>query len=127
MTTSGDSQLLDGTFWQRDTPDRRCTGQLTITGQPVLEVLELLFDERSYRIHLSPHGGKTISYSGDADDLVADFQPRTIHGELENGTRVSIIGAQGGRKRSTQLFDMQDRQELRTIRHVLLDEHADER
>jgi hypothetical protein len=38
----------------------------------------------------------TVSHSGDPEDLVADFQPRTIHGELTDGTAVSIVDAQGG-------------------------------
>jgi ApeA N-terminal domain 1 len=127
MTTPEENGLLAGTFWQVDTPDRRVPGHLKVTGQPVLDVLGRLFDERANRVQVSPTGGVTITYSGDPDDLVADFEPRTIHGELEDGTRVSIVGAQGGKKRSTGLFDMEYRQEFRTIRHVILDEHVDDR
>jgi hypothetical protein len=66
------------------------------------------------------HGAVTVSHSGDPEDLVADWEPRNIHGQLADGTPVSIIGAQGGKKRSTQLFDLEYRQVFGTIRHVIL-------
>ncbi|SKT84152.1 Uncharacterised protein [Mycobacteroides abscessus subsp. massiliense] len=35
---------------------------------------------------VNKHGGTTISYTGDPEDSVADFEPRDIHGVLEDGT-----------------------------------------
>ena len=64
----------------------------------------------------------TIAHSGDPDDLVADFQPRMVHGELADGVPVSIVDAQGGSKRYS-LFDspLDAGQEFRA-RHVVMGE-----
>ena len=119
-----DADSLAGTFWQADTPDRRVSGQLTIGSTPALETLGRIFDERAYRVEVSPRGGTTITESGDPDDLVADWEPRNIHGELDDGTPVSVVGAQGGKRRSRRLYDPQYRQRFSTIRHIILDEHV---
>ena len=90
---------VEGVFWQLGTPDRRARGQLKLAGAglPVLVVDGLLFDERSYS-HSVSRTGMTIAVSGDPHDSVADFQPRTIHGELADGSAVSAIDARGGRR-----------------------------
>lgn len=118
MTETPDS--LNGVFWQTDTPGRRVPGILTITGRPLLETLGRIFDERAYVVDVSSRGGVTVSHSGDPEDLVADWEPRNIHGQLSDGTPVAIVGAQGGKRRSTQLFDPEYRQVFGTIRHVIL-------
>ena len=124
---SEDLESLNGEFWQADTPSRRVPGVLTLTGAPALETLGRIFDERAYVVDVTPYGGVTISHSGDPEDLVADWEPRTIHGELFDGTSVSIVGAQGGKKRSAKLFDPEYRQIFGTVRHVVLGGLIDDR
>lgn len=75
---------------------------------------------------ISEHGGTTISYTGDPEDSVADFEPRDIHGVLEDGTAVSIVGAQGGKKHAGSFYDWKYRQQFRSTRHVLVGEHVEE-
>jgi hypothetical protein len=113
---------LEGTFWLAETPERRCVGHLTLAPAPMLDIYGRLFDERAHRVDRSPTGGVTITSSGNPDDLVADFAPRTIYGELVDGRQISIIGAQGGRKSGPMMrYD----QQFRTIRRVLIDSHVD--
>lgn len=90
----GSTDSLEGTFWQIDAPERQVRGQLTIAPAPVLETLGPIFEERAFRIETSPQGGTTIIDGGNSDDLVADWSPRDIHGVLDNGREVSVIGAQ---------------------------------
>lgn len=116
---------LGGTFWQIDTPQRQVPGQLTIAPAPVLETIGPIFDERAHRIAVSPHGGTTVTDSGNSDDQVADWSPRDIHGVLDNGRRVSLIGAQGGMTAPSATFPPQYRQRFGTIRHAILDAHVD--
>lgn len=88
---------FEGTFWQINTSERRVPGLLHLTDDdPQLVTHKPIFTERSFKISRTKHG-MTIGYSGDAEDLVDDFQPRTIHGALSDGTVVSIIDAQGGK------------------------------
>lgn len=112
-------------FWQIETPERQVPGQLELSdgARPVLETVGRIFDERAYRITVSEHGGVTIAHSGDPDDLVADFQPRNIHGELRDGRRVSLVEAQGGADPNSFMRG-QYRQRFRA-RHVVMDEHVD--
>lgn len=114
---------LEGVFWQLETPERRVRGQLELSdgGAPVLETFGRIFDERAYRITHSQHGGTTIVHSGNSDDLVADFQPRNIHGGLRDGRRVSLVEAQGGAD-VNGFFDRQYRQKFQA-RHVVMEEH----
>lgn len=115
MTTNLDS--LKGTFWQSNTPDHRVSGELTINGRPTLETFRPIFDGRAVDVEWHPSGAvKRMAVSGNPDHLVADWEPRTIHGELEDGTLVSVVGAQEGRQRSTSFVDLQYRQEFRTSR-----------
>jgi hypothetical protein len=95
-----EAETVEGVFWQIETPDRRAPGCLEFVGTdlPLLVVDRPIFDERSYSRHVSATGGLTSAHSGDPHDLVADFQPRTIHGELTDGVAVSAIDAQGGRR-----------------------------
>lgn len=116
-----DEAEYEGVFWQIETPDRRVQGRLTLAGAdlPVLVVDGLLFDERRYRHNVSSTG-MTISVSGNPHDSVADFQPRTIHGEFTDGSPVSAIDVQGGRR--SLGFDF--KQEFR-CRHVIVGAHVD--
>jgi hypothetical protein len=115
-------EYVEGLFWQIDTPDRRVQGLLKLAGDdlPVLVVDGLLFDERSYSHSVSPNGVLMIAKSADPHDRVADFQPRTIHGELVDGSAVSALGAQGGRRP----HDLGFSQEFR-CRRVLVGAYVD--
>jgi hypothetical protein len=128
MTAPENPEPLNGTFWQADTPDRRVPGQLTLDDRPALETVGQIFVERAVEVDLHPSGAvRRMAVSGDPDALVADWEPRTIYGELDDGTLVSVVGAQGGRKRLTAFVLQQYRQEFRTLRHVILNEHVDDR
>ena len=124
MTTPQSPPSLEGEFWQVDTPQRRVPGWLTVNDhdRPALETLGRIFDERAYKVTVSPSGGVTISYSGDPEDMVSDFQPRDIHGELADGTQVSVLEAQGHKKNSG-FGNLQYRQEFRA-RRVVMGEHV---
>ncbi|ULP40049.1 hypothetical protein MJO55_28315 (plasmid) [Mycolicibacterium rufum] len=116
---------MEGTFWQIDAPERQVRGQLTIAPAPVLETLGPIFEERAFRIETSPQGGTTIIDGGNSDDLVADWSPRDIHGVLDNGREVSVIGAQGGMTDPSSSYPPQYRQRFGTIRHIIHDAHVD--
>lgn len=127
MTAPETRQFLQGTFWQAETPDRQVPGHLTLDGPPALETAGQLFVERAVDVDLHPSGAvRRMAVSGDADALVYDWEPRNIHGQLEDGTLVSMVGAQGGRKRNSGFMIRQYQQEFRTSRHVILNEHVDE-
>lgn len=121
----GSADPLEGTFWQIDTPERQVRGLFTMAPSPLLETLGPLFDERAHRVETSPHGGTTIIDGGNSDDLVADWSPRDIHGVLDNGSDVSVIGAQGGMTDPSASHPPQYRQRFGTIRHVIHDVHVD--
>lgn len=127
MTAPETRQVLQGTFWQAETPDRRVPGRLTLDGGPALETIGQVFVERAVDVALDPSGAvRRMAVSGDSDALVDDWEPRNIHGQLEDGTLVSMVGAQGGRKRNTGFMIREYLQEFRTSRHVILNEHVDE-
>jgi hypothetical protein len=113
-----EAQNVEGVFWQADTPDRRARGHLEFTGRdlPHLDVEPPIFDGRTYR-HSVSQTGMTIK-SGNSQDLVADRQPRTIHGELSDGSAVSAIDAQG------RSLDFGFSQHFR-CRRVVLGAHVD--
>jgi hypothetical protein len=124
--TSENAICLEGVFWQIETPERRVRGQLELSdgAAPVLETVGWppLFDERAYRITFSEHG-MTIAHSGNPDDLVADFQPRDINGELDDGRQVSLVEAQGNADPSS-FMGRHYRQKFRA-RHAVMDELVD--
>ena len=128
MTAPEDSEPLAGTFWQVDTPERRVPGELALDdGRLALEVVGQLFVERANEVEFHPSGAiRRLAVGGNSDDHVADWRPRNIHGVLNDGTQVSMIGAQGGMKRSRSMMDLEYRQEFRTLRHVILYEHVDD-
>jgi hypothetical protein len=117
---------FDGVFWQIETPERQVRGVLELRdgADPVLETVGGIFDERAYRITVSEHGGVTIAHSGNPDDLVADFLPRNINGQLSDGRRVSLVEAQGGVDPNS-FMGRQYRQRFRRVRHAVMDEHVD--
>ena len=117
-----EAENVGGVFWQVGTPDRRAEGRLELAGTdlPRLDVDRPIFDERSYS-HNVTRTGETIAFSGDPHDLVADFQPRTIHGVLSDDSKVSAIDAQGGGGRGLD-FDFSQRFRCR---YVLVGAHVD--
>ena len=117
---------LEGVFWQIESPERQVPGVLELRdgADPVLETVGAIFDERAYRITVSKHGGVTIAHSGNPDDLVADFQPRNINGQLRDGRCVSLVEAQGGADPNS-FMGRQYRQTFRRVRHAVMDEHVD--
>lgn len=91
----------DGTFWQIDTPEQRTAGKLHAGGddRPTLVTDRAIFIERQFSYSPTATGGSLIALSGDPEDHVADFQERTIHGELADSSPVSLVHAQGGSRR----------------------------
>jgi hypothetical protein len=128
MSAPETTEPLNGTFWQVDTPQRRVRGELTLGERPALETVDAIFDERTIVVERSSSGVVTrLGVLGNADARVADWEPRNIHGELDDGTLVSVVGAQGRMKRSSSILRLEYRQEFPTLRHVILDEHVDDR
>ncbi|MBN3459828.1 hypothetical protein JNN96_38025 [Mycobacterium sp. DSM 3803] len=92
---------LHGTFWQIDTPERQTSGRLLTGGEkrPTLITDRAIFTERQFSVSRTRTGRAMIALSGDPGDHVADFQERTIHGQLADGTPVTLVHAQGGSRR----------------------------
>ena len=116
---------FEGVFWQIETPERQVRGVLELSdgADPALETEGAIFDELAYRITVSERG-KTIAQSGNPDDLVADFQPRNINGQLSDGRRVSLVEAQGAADPNS-FMGPQYRQRFRVVRHAVMDELVD--
>jgi len=115
-----------GTFWQIDTPERRVPGQLLIGGddRPTLTTDKAIFIERQFSFTRTPTGGAMVTMSGDPEHHVADFQERTIHGELTDGSRVTLVHAQGGSRSLGFLLEpSQARQQFRA-RYAVIGEHV---
>jgi hypothetical protein len=112
---------VSGVFWQAETPDRQAEGRLELENAdlPSLLVTTPLFDERTYKVTRSATG-MTIATSADQYARVADFEPRTVWGELSNGAAASAIGAQGGRRGLGFDFSQQFR-----CRRVVVGAHVD--
>lgn len=128
MVTPEVSQQLAGTFWQVETPEITAPGNLTLdAGRPGLEIVGQLFVERARYVEIGDDGlVRALGVAGRPHDRVADWAPRNIHGVLDDGTLVSVVGAQGGMKRTLDFKDPRYRQEFRTVRHVILNEHVDD-
>ncbi len=128
MVTPEVSQQLTGKFWQVETPETTVPGHLTLdAGRPALEIVGQLFVERANRVEIGGDGlVRSLHVSSRPHDRVADWEPRNIHGMLDDGTPVSMVGAQGGMKRPLDVRDSRYRQEFRTLRHVILNEHVDD-
>lgn len=115
-----------GTFWQIDTPERRVPGQLLTGGddRPTLTTDKAIFIERQISFTRTPTGRAMIAISGDPEHHVADFQERTIHGELTDGSRVTLVQAQGGSRSLGFLLEpSQARQQFRA-RYAVIGAHV---
>ncbi len=111
----------DGTFWQIDTPERRTSGQLLAGGdeRPILVTDKAIFAERKFSVSRLASGHPLVTRSSDPEDLVADFQPRTIHGELADGTPVTLVHAQGDTRRLEFLRDPSEASQQFRARYAL--------
>ncbi|MEH3138807.1 MAG: hypothetical protein PGN37_01245 [Mycobacterium kyogaense] len=91
MDAINDEFIYEGWFWAPETPDSQAPGKLVIRSWtlPVLKLDATIVDWPSIR---GIAGG--FVDMGDPDDIVRDAQPRTIHGRLENGTYLTLFGAQ---------------------------------
>lgn len=126
MHTRPVSSPVAGTFWQIDTPERRTRGHLLIGAddRPTLTTERAIFIESRFSYSETPTGGAMLAVSGDPEHHVADFQERTIHGELDDGTLVTLAHAQGGSRRLGFLVKPSEaRQEFRA-RYALVGEHV---
>jgi len=114
-------EQLDGTFWQIDTPQRRTAGKLLAGGdeRPSLVTDKAIFTERQFSVSRTPNGHAMIAHSSDPEDHVADFQERTIHGELADGTPVTLVHAQGGSRRLGFLLDPSEASQEFRARYAL--------
>lgn len=94
MTSIDDKLTYKGWFWTpetQETQETQAPGKLIASSWnlPVLELEAAIVDWPSIRGIV---GGRVDM--GDPDDIVRDAQPRTIHGRLEDGTNVTLFGAQ---------------------------------
>lgn len=128
MVTPETPRQSGGIFWQVDTPEIPVPGELTLGAErPTLLIVGRLFVERSIGVEFGVNGSVTrLAVGGRPDDRVADWEPRNIHGVLDDGTLVSMVGAQGQMKRPLNIRDFRYRQEFRTLRYVILNEHIDD-
>ncbi|WNG82392.1 hypothetical protein C6A86_001400 [Mycobacterium sp. ITM-2016-00316] len=120
---------MTGTFWQVETPENIVQGELTLAdGSPTLEVVGQLFVERANKVEFGANGlMRGFARGGRPHDRVLDWLPRNIQGRLDDGTLVSMVGAQGKMKPPHDFRDFRYRQEFRTLRHAILNEHVDDR
>lgn len=115
---------MDGTFWQIETPERRTAGKLVACGdeRPTLVTDKAIFTERQFSVTRTPTGQTLIAHSADPEDHVADFQERTIHGELADGTRVTLVHAQGGTRRLKFFLGPREASQQFRARYALIGE-----
>lgn len=117
---------LAGKFWQIDTPEQTTRGQLLIGGDddPTLTTDRAIFVESRFSFTRTPTGEAMIALSADPEHHIADFQERTIHGELDDGTLVTLAHAQG---RSRSLGFLKEPSEARQefhSRYAVVGEHV---
>lgn len=77
-----------GTFWVKK--NQRVTGTLEIDDEQNFRLKLDQFMEMPRQVN---RVGDAFAYSTEPEHIVADYQPRTIHGELADGTRISLLGA----------------------------------
>lgn len=73
-------------------------------GKPCVQVLTPIMTEKSVVREVKSENEYSVTYKGDAASIVADFQPRTIYGESEDGRKISLLRAQGGYRDSRLQF-----------------------
>ncbi|QLL08997.1 HEPN domain-containing protein [Mycobacterium vicinigordonae] len=115
-----------GTFWQIDTPERRVPGQLVAGGddRPCLTTDKAIFIERQFSFTRTPTGGAMVTISGDPEHHVEDFQERTIHGELTDGSPVTLVHAQGGSRSLGFLLEPSQARQRFRARYAVIGEHV---
>lgn len=80
--------ISTGTFWVNE--NQRVTGRLEIDDD---ERFRLKLDQFMEMPRQVTREGDAFAYSTEPEHIVADYQPRTIHGKLADGTIVSLLGA----------------------------------
>ena len=102
------------------------SGELFTGGddRPTLATDKAIFIEKQFSFTRTPSGGAMVAMSGDPEHHVADFQERTIHGELTDGSRITLVHAQGGSRSLGFLLEpSQARQQFRA-RYAVIGEHV---
>ncbi|WP_301851070.1 HEPN domain-containing protein [Rhodococcus pyridinivorans] len=95
MSASGEVML--GWFWRVGMPLPERRGELRVSAgkEAELRVERPISPSRSLRVEQRGSNGMyAVTTSGDPDDVVADFQPVTVHGVLDDGTEVTVVDAQ---------------------------------
>lgn len=89
---------IPGDFWHAATR-MRSDGEIVLGdyGQrPVLSVHRQIIQEKAVKITRIGDHELQAAYGGSPTDIVEDYKPRTFLGEAEDGTKLTLIGAQGG-------------------------------
>lgn len=89
---------VGGRFWAVDTPHRARVGTLSYGAgeRATLRVDLPIVDQLGVRIEHSENGETTITETSNPEHTVADFAPRTIHGEINDHEPVTLLDAHGG-------------------------------
>ncbi|KOS56685.1 HEPN domain-containing protein [Rhodococcus rhodochrous] len=90
-------EVMPGWFWRVGTPLPERRGDLRVSPgkQAELRVERAISPSRMIRVEPGESPGRqVVRYSADLDDAVADFQPVTVHGVLDDGTEVTVMDAQ---------------------------------
>lgn len=117
---------IKGFFWESDYA-RKSSGVVTIEQgeKPKLKVSNPLFDEESVKIVRISNHELSITRITDPDKIIADHLPRTIWGESEDSSALTLIDAQGGYDETDFNFNIGQKFEsafLVTGAHVAHDE-----
>jgi hypothetical protein len=112
---------FEGVFWHPDTPHRKVRGKLiSVRSQtPELRLLAPVVDVPGITYEITEHGG-SMTDSRTVRQDVAAFRPMTLHGELEDGSALTALYAQGGSDPSQHLIGQSYR-----CRFVLVGAHLD--
>lgn len=90
-------EVMLGWFWRVGTPLPERRGELRVRAgaEAELRVERPISPIRMIRVEPGESPGmQVVRYSADPDDAVADFQPVTVHGVLDDGTEVTVMDAQ---------------------------------
>ena len=94
---SASDEVMPGWFWRvgRPLPERRGELRVRPGAEAELRVEKPISPSRSLRVEQRGSNGMyAVTTSGDPDDVVADFQPVTVQGVLDDGTEVTVVEAQ---------------------------------
>ncbi|OBB90715.1 HEPN domain-containing protein [Mycobacterium sp. 852002-40037_SCH5390672] len=86
-----------GDFWKADEPDHRVRGRFAaeLGEKPEVTLTDNLVPDPRVSVRHDPSRNvTTISHSAEAKRSVASFRAITVHGQLDSGEAVTIIGSQ---------------------------------